>query len=201
MKISNILEDATDILKKGGIAVIKTDTLYGIIADATNKEAVERIYQIKKREKDKPFIILIPDISFIKQFGINISEKEKEILNEKGITVKIDLPKEKLKDLKYLHRGKNSLAFRIPDKEDLIEFLYKLEKPVVAPSANISGEEPATTIEEAIKSLGENIDIYIDQGKSNTLPSTIVKVKQNGKIEILRQGNKEIKLNENKRKL
>jgi len=201
MKISNILEDALDILKKGGIAVIKTDTLYGIVADATNKEAVERIYQIKKREKDKPFIILIPDVSFIKQFGINISEREKEILNEKGITVIIDLPEEKLKDLKYLHRGKNSLAFRIPDKKDLIEFLYKLGKPVVAPSANISGQEPATTIEEAIKNLGENIDIYIDQGKSDTLPSTIVKVKQNGKIEILRQGNKEIKLNENKRKL
>jgi len=201
MKISNRLEDVLDILKKGGVAVIKTDTLYGIIADATNKEAVERIYQVKKREKDKPFIILIPDVSFIKQFGINLSDKEKEILNEKGITVIIDLPKEKLKELKYLHRGKNSLAFRIPDKEDLIEFLYKLGKPVVAPSANISGEEPATTIEEAIKNLGENIDIYIDQGKSDTLPSTIVKVKQNGKIEILRQGNKEINLNENKRKL
>lgn len=190
IKVSSDIKDAVEVIKKGGVVITKTDTIYGILADATNPESVERIYRIKQREWEKPFIILIPDTKFLNHFFISHNEKGEKILQKKGITVIFKL--EKPEEFNYLHRGTKKLAFRIPDDKEFLNFIKELDKPVVAPSANPSGLEPAKNIKEAIDYFGDMVDLYVDRGEVvSNIPSTIVEV-DNGKIKILRYGSKEI---------
>ena len=187
IKILKNLDEAESIVKNGGLIIAKTDTLYGILGDALNPEVVERVYSIKKRNKKKPFIILIPDISYLKIFYAKTNPVVEKILNRKGITV--ILPIEENGEFEYLHRGTNELAFRIPKDKDLIEFMKKIKKPLIAPSANIEGQKPAKSIPEAISYFGNHIDAYIDGGTvKESQPSTIVKFKNNN-IELIREGN------------
>ena len=184
--ISRNIFDTEKFLKGGKSVVIKTETLYGILGNALNQNIVEYIYQIKGRNTNKPFIILIGSIDDLKKFRITPNEIERRLLSLRGLTVVLDINNPKFR---YLHRGTNSLAFRIPAKENLLKLLKRLDFPLVAPSCNPEGKEPAKNIEEAIKYFGEKIPIYIDEGKNlNTKPSTIVKIKDN-QVNILREGN------------
>ncbi len=187
VKIEKDIKKAKDFLKEGKIIVAKTDTLYGILADALNERAVEKIYEIKGRKKDKPYIVLIPDIRYLKLFDAEISDKEKKLLKKKGITVII--PLKEPEKFRYLHRGKNELAFRIPEDKELIDLMEDIKTPLVAPSANPEGKPPAKNIKEAVNYFGEMVDMYIDGGEiSSEKPSTIVKV-ENGEIKVIREGN------------
>ncbi len=184
--ISKNIFDTERFLKDGKPVVIKTETLYGILGNALNKNTVEYIYKIKGRKTNKPFIILISSINDLKKFGIAPNEIERRLLALRGLTVVLYINNPKFR---YLHRGTNSLAFRIPAKENLLELLRRLDFPLVAPSCNPEGKEPAKNVEEAIKYFGEKIPIYIDEGENlNTKPSTIIKIKDN-QVNILREGN------------
>jgi len=173
-------------LKNGGIGVIPTDTLYGLVGQALNVKTVERIYQVRKRKPTKPFIVLISKITDLEKFAIKLDKKTEEILNNiwPG-QVSVILPCQN-KALKYLHRGLNSIAFRLPAKKDLIN-LIKETGPLVAPSANSEDQAPALTIDEAKKYFGHKIDFYQDVGRLESAPSTLIKLVGN-KIEILRPG-------------
>ncbi len=176
--ITKDLKDAYQILRSGKIGVIKTDTLYGIVANALDKDAVEKIYKIKGRTPSKPLLMLVPSVDFIKKFfDVEISDKEKQLLQKEGITVILNLKSPQ--NFHYLHRGTDTLAFRIPAKPDLKAFIQELGFPVVAPSANPEGRKPAETIQEAVSYFGDQIDIYVDEGVAKGKPSPIVKVKDN----------------------
>ncbi len=176
---------AKEVIKKGGVVILKTDTLYGIIANALDRKAVKRVYKIKGRRPDKPFIILVPSVEDIKRFfDVEISDKEREFLEKKGITVVLNL-RDRRKH-RYLHRGTGTLAFRIPSKNKLIELLREIGFPVIAPSANPEGEKPAVDINEAIRYFGDKIDLYVNEGKVEGKASPIVKV-ENGKVVYLRR--------------
>ncbi len=190
-KISKSFSEAVKIIKSGGVIVAPTDTLYGILVNALDKEAVKKVYEIKGRNLKKPFIILIPSVDSLILFGIKPSLEEKKLLESKGITVVMDLPEKVLDKFEYLHRGQKSLAFRIPDNEELLNFLKELKLPVIAPSANPEGKKPASDIQEAVRYFGNKVDLYIDKGKLEGKPSTIVKIKDG--LKILRKGSKDIK--------
>ncbi len=170
----------------GKIAVIPTDTIYGIVSVAFNKDTVEKIYKLRKRNPTKPFIILISSLKDLKHFGIVLTQKQKDLLQKIWPNpVSVILPVKNQK-WSYLHRGTKTLAFRVPDKKDLLELL-KQTGPLIAPSANFEGEKPSTTIKEAKNYFGDSVSIYIDGGELDSYPSTLIKI-ENGQIEILRQG-------------
>jgi len=173
-------------LKKGDLSVLPTDTLYGIHTPALNKKSVEKVYKIRNRAPEKPFIILIGSIDQIKLFKIDIDQKTKEIMKKYWpgkVSIIFDCP---YKEFEYLHRGTDSLAFRFPNKKELTNLVLKTG-PLISTSVNPKGKPPAKTIKEAKKYFGDKIKHYINQEKLNSLPSTIIKIK-NGKIEVLRQG-------------
>jgi L-threonylcarbamoyladenylate synthase len=178
-----------EILKNNGLAIVTTDTLYGVLGNARSEQVVQRIYDLKGRDENKPFIVLIPSIESLQHFGIALSDFEREKVSQwwpGPVTVILPLPENYQKHFSYLHRGTNELAFRIPAKESLLELL-KQTGPLVAPSANPQGKEPANTIEEARAYFGNGIDVYEDAGRVEGLPSTIVRLKDS-QIKVIRQG-------------
>lgn len=188
IKLSPIAEEVSS----GKIIVMPSDTIYGIFTSALNKDSVEKIYELRKRNKEKALIILISDVKQLTQFNIKLSEPQGEFLKTVwpgAISVILECADS---NFDYLHRGLNSLAFRLPDNEFLIKFL-KISGPLVAPSANIEGEKPSEIIEEAENYFGDKIDYYIDGGKISGDPSTVVKLDGKGSIEVIREG--KVKLN------
>lgn len=154
-----------------------TDTIYGLVGRAFSKKAVERIYKIKKRNKNKPFIILVSSVEDIGMFGVSLSE-ETYLLLKKIFPAKVSviLPCDNRK-FAYLHRGKKSLAFRVP-KNLRLRRLIKKTGPLVAPSANPEGMILADTIQKAKEYFGDKVDFYFDAGKIREKPSVIIEIKR-----------------------
>jgi L-threonylcarbamoyladenylate synthase len=180
MTNNQIIKEIGNDIKKGLIGVIPTDTIYGIVCSAMNKKSVKKIYKIRKRNLKKPMIILVSSIKDLDLFDIKI---DKKIVNKYWPgKVSIIVP---VKKFEYLHRGKENLAFRLPDNKELIKLL-KISGPIVAPSANTEGEKPAETIEQAIDYFQDKIDFYVDCGKLKSKPSKVISL-MNNKIEIIRR--------------
>lgn len=162
-----------DVLRQGGVGVIPTDTIYGIVGSAGDKKTVERIYKLRKRNSKKPFIILIPSAVGLKNFGVKLDKYHKAFLKEAWpgpISVILPTPAAKYK---HLHRGTKSLAFRVPASSKLRKLLEKTG-PLVAPSANWEGQKPARTIKEAQKFFGPNVEFYMDAGRVIGKSSTLI---------------------------
>ncbi len=174
-----------ELFRQGKVGILPTDTLYGIHGSVFHPDSIERIYQIRKRDPKKPFIILISRVTDLSIFKISLDSKTKEILYKiwPG-KVSVVLPcSEKM--FEYLHRGGNSLAFRIPET-DILELLEKTG-PLISTSANPEGSAPAKTIEEAEAYFGNEIDFYVNAGRLESPPSTLIKI-EDGKIIVLREG-------------
>lgn len=181
------LAAASAKLKQAKIGVIPTDTLYGLVASALIPEAVERIYQVKNRDLSKPSIVLIADPEDVDQFGVAERDKERADKFWPGpVSIILHVPSKKWQ---HLHRGTNSLAFRVPDEPHLQDFLRQTG-PLVAPSANPQGEVPAATVQEAYAYFGDNVDFYVDAGTLNKKPSALISFLEN-EFKILRSHAKE----------
>ena len=177
--------DIIKIIKNGGVGVIPTDTIYGIVGSVFSKQAVGRIYKIKNRPDNSPFIILISSLKDLENFNIKINKEMAKIL-EKFWPGKVSIIFPcNLSKYKYLHRGTKSLAFRLPDKKTLIE-LIKKTGPIVAPSANLSNEKPAENIKEARKYFRDSIDFYLSGGTLKSKPSVLIRLENDNEIKILR---------------
>ncbi|MFA6463424.1 MAG: L-threonylcarbamoyladenylate synthase [Candidatus Paceibacterota bacterium] len=180
------MKNYIEIIKKGGIGVMPTDTILGIIGSAFSKKAVKRIYEVRGRDKNKPLIILIENISELKKFGIkNIPEKELKKIWPNKVSIIFEAKSTKFK---YLHRDTNTLCFRMP-KNKFIQSILKKTGPLVAPSANPQGKPFAKNITEAKKYFGDKVDFFIKNNSKNTTSSTILKYLSKEKVfELVREG-------------
>ena len=164
-------------LKRGDIGVLKTDTIYGLVGSALSEKTVKRIYTVRKRNPKKPFIILISSLRDLRLFGIIPSPRVRAVLKRVWPgPVSVILPCEN-KHFSYLHRGTNSLAFRMPKKAALRQLL-KATGPLVAPSANPEGLPSANSVREAYAYFGGAIDFYVNSGNKKGTPSTIIEIKR-----------------------
>ncbi len=182
-------EKLLEILKKRGVAVMPTDTIYGIIGRAEDVSVVNRIYDLKKRTPKKPCIILIGDIRELKKFSITLSEEQESFMQ--GLSLHQDRPTSIILDcfdekLAYLHRGTNSLAFRLPAPEALRDLLLTVG-PLIAPSANPEGLPPAENDSQAKKYFGDSVDLYINGGFLSGKASKLIKLHKDGTVTILRE--------------
>lgn len=178
------LSQIIETLQKGKLAIFKSDTLYGIHTKAESAEAVEKIYHLKEREENKPFIVLISDIKQLELFDAEINSEAEKIIKKHWpgkLTVIL-----KTKNIPHLTRGGNTLAFRLSRDKNLRKIIGMVG-PIVSTTANKSGKSPAVTIEEAKNYFGDQIDLYIDSRKVESTPSTLVDCSE-GTIKILRSG-------------
>lgn len=179
MKIDN---QVINLIKAGGVGVLPTDTIFGIVAGVNFPESIQRIYAVKNRPADKRFIILIGNRGQLPALGINPSEKQLKALNEYWPgPVSIDLMCDDT--LPHLHDEKFSIAVRLP-AETWLRRLINETGPIVATSANLSGEATLNNIED-IKSKLPELDFYLD-GPVSSEPSRVGKLDENGNIFWLR---------------
>ena len=170
--VDRIVKKIVEILKKGGVAIIPTDTCYGIIADATNEEAVKRVFDIKKRPYDNPVSIFLSSKKDVYKYA-EVNELGEKFLNllPARLTL-IFKAKAKLPEPMIVKNGK--IGIRVI-KHVLPTLITKvLRKPITATSANIHGQPPCYASSEL---MNLNVDLIVDAGELPRIPvSTVIDV-------------------------
>ena len=177
-----------DVLNKGGVVVLRTDTIYGIVTRADNSENVDRVFALKQRDADKSCIVLIADEA---QMWDEVSRQAynsaKELLDDTYPTsVIVPVGAQTPTWLKHHDEVQDDVAFRIPSTQEWLIDVLKLTGPIIAPSANIQSQPPAANIQEAYDYFGDSVDLYVDGGTVNSAePSHLYRVRD-GHAERLR---------------
>lgn len=189
---NGVIEKAVDIIQKGGSIVYPTDTVYGLGVNATRKDSIERLFKIKKRPFSKPIPIIVKDMEMAKSL-VYLDKKKEEILNSlwPGPVTVILNKRVSCKLPSNLTANKDTIGLRITDHPFVDELMQKLEVPISATSANISGESPMHSSREVIQAFEKSYprpDFILDAGDLvNTSPSTLVDL-TTGQPRILRMG-------------
>lgn len=174
---------AAESLNRGGVGVIPTDTLYGIVARAADKTAVARLYALKKREH-KPGTIIAATIQQLIDLGVEEQHLQKASQWWPG-SLSVETPLGP--DLSYLHQETGRQGIRIV-ADEAVRKLLEQTGPLATSSANQPGEAPSNTVEMAYHYFGDSVDFYVDGGdRAGAQPSTIVKITDRG-LELIRQG-------------
>jgi len=187
--IDSVVQKSVRILKSGGIVVHPTDTCYGIAADASNPEAVKKIYQFKGRDYKNPFFIILPDFERFGEYG-QWHSLIKETVRSNPKKMFTFVVSQKKNVLPYFNPGFKTIGIQIPSHPFSLSMLKKSGLPIVGTSANFSGMENSYSVKSLIKQI-KNTQIYpdliIDGGRLPfRKPSTIVEIK-GGRVNILRK--------------
>ncbi|MEK6734635.1 MAG: L-threonylcarbamoyladenylate synthase [Pseudomonadota bacterium] len=177
------------VIDDGGVISFPTETVYALAADASNPKAVERIYQIKRRYNDKALPILVGEIYQAKRIA-EFDERAKKLAFRlfPGPLTLVLKAKPHSNLASNVNKDKETIGIRMPKNLPAIKILQAVGRPLVGTSANITNQESATDADEVINSLGDQIDIIIDKGRTeHAAPSTIIDLSE-AKAKILRQG-------------
>jgi len=182
------MKETIAILRKGGVILYPTDTIWGIGCDATNPQAVERIYKIKRRNDSKALITLLDSEKRLQDYVEQVPDVAWDLIKYADKPLTIIYPKGK-NLAKNLLAEDGSIAIRIT-KEEISKLLcYALQKPLVSTSANISGESAPqnfSQISEEIRSQVDYILPFRQDEKTLSTPSNIIKLGINGEFKIIR---------------
>ncbi len=182
-----IIDQVVDYLNKGKIIIYPTDTIYGLGCDATNKKAINKIYKIKKRDKDKPLIVLMKNWCMLKKY-CHVSAKQDKYMRSfwPGSVTAIFKKRDNLPA--EFAGGSDAIAVRMPDNLFLKKILTKFNKPIVSTSVNVAGGKPLQELRKINKIFNKDIDLAIDVGKiNNKKPSKIIDVQDINNIKTIRK--------------
>ena len=153
-------------LRTGALVAFPTETVYGLGANILNKKAIARLYKVKRRPKGKPFTVHIEDASLIRKLGCEITKEAGKLMDKYWpgpLTVILNC------------KNGGKIGFRMPDNKVALSLIKESGVPVVAPSANISGQVPPTRPEDVLKQLGGKIDLLLDAGSTDVgIESTVI---------------------------
>ena len=170
------IKTTVKFIKEGKVLVCPTDTVYGLVADATNKKAVGKIFRIKKRQFNKPIPIFVKDIGAAKKLA-QINKKQEKFLKE-AWPGKITAVLKRKKEQKIYGIDKKKIGLRVPKYKFINALLKKINRPLTGTSANISGKLASTKIKEVLKQFENEIyqpDIILDAGNlPKNRPSTVI---------------------------
>ncbi len=180
------IADAANIIKKGGLVAFATETVYGLGADALNPEAIMKLFEVKRRPTDNPFIIHVASKDHIYEV-VEVNEKAEKLIKEffPGPIALIMSKKEIVPE--ETSAGLEKVAVRMPDNRVALK-LIEMSSPLAAPSANLTGRSSPTTAEHVLDDLDGRIEAVIDSGETSTgIESTVVDTTVEP-VEILRPG-------------
>lgn len=175
--------NATSLLALGELVVYPTETVYGLGADAIAKDAVERVFELKGRSRDKPLSMAVPSVDAALEH-VSPTEREEQFMREflPGPVTVVTERQGHVPDV--LTAGKDRVGIRIPDHDVALELLEGIA-PITATSANVSGRPSVTNVADLDPEIREGVAAVIDGGETDGTESTVVDVGEN---EILRRG-------------
>ena len=181
------IKNCLEVLNNGGLILYPTDTVWGIGCDATNSEAIKKVYQLKQREDSKSLICLAADDRMLKNYVKEIPEVALDIIEiaDKPTTIIYD---EAQNLAENLIADDGSIAFRIPDNDFCYWLLRKFNKPIVSTSANISGEPTPNSFKEISNPILKGVDYVVNLHRDKICknPSSIIKLSNNGEVKVIR---------------
>ncbi|HNS12340.1 MAG TPA: L-threonylcarbamoyladenylate synthase [Bacteroidia bacterium] len=183
------INKAAEVLRAGGIIIYPTDTIWGIGCDATNDDAVKKIFSLKKRVDSKSMIILLESSNRLESYVQRVPEQAWQLIeySEKPLSIVYDNARN-LANSVIAEDG--SICIRITKDEFCKKLIGKLRKPIVSTSANLSREKAPANYYEIPESILKGADYVVNlrrEEKSNPKPSTIIRLRENGQIEFLRK--------------
>ena len=183
------VKKAVEVMRQGGVILYPTDTVWGIGCDATNPEAVKRVYEIKRRDDSKALICLVDSDARLSRYVRNVADVTWDMIEmaEKPLTIIFD---QAVGLAPNLLAEDGSVGLRITKEEFSKELCFRFQKPIVSTSANISGEPTARTFDEISDDIKNAVDYvvkYNRQCKEKHKPSSIIKIDANGKFQIIRE--------------
>jgi L-threonylcarbamoyladenylate synthase len=182
------VHNAYEIIKNGGIILYPTDTVWGIGCDATNEEAVKKIYALKQRAESKSMIVLVNGERMMHQVFNEIPEVAWQILDfsENPTTLILDKPKNVAKNL---IAEDNSLAVRMVNEPFCFKLMERMKKPLVSTSANISGIFTPKSFKEISPEIIKGVDYVVNlhHDKICKNPSTIIKLSLDSRVKVIRK--------------
>ncbi len=182
------IKNAVDCLKKGGVIIYPTDTVWGIGCDATNEQAVQRIYQIKQRQDSKAMLCLVDNPNRIQRYFRNVPDVAWDIFDcaDQPVTVILD-GAEGVAPCLIAEDG--SLGIRVTRDQFSHDICYRLQRPLVSTSANISGMPTSRTFSEIPQEILDKADYVCSFRRGDHVPhqpSRIIKLSQDSSVKIIR---------------
>ena len=183
------LKKAVEVLKKGGLILYPTDTIWGIGCDATNAEAVARIYRIKQREDAKSMLILLENPALLERYVNDVPDVAWDLVEITTTPLTVIYPGAKnLPDNLIADDG--SIGIRFTKELFTTQLLQRFRRPVVFTSATIHGETAPSFFDEISETIKDQVDYVVQYRQEDTLPvkpSSIISLGPGGKIDILRK--------------
>ncbi|MBJ6762197.1 threonylcarbamoyl-AMP synthase [Myxococcaceae bacterium JPH2] len=177
---------AVEVLEKGGLLAYPTDTYYALGCDLTSKKGIERLYQLKGRDKKKPLSILCPDLSDVARYAhvSNFAYRTMKGLTPGAFTFVLEATR---LVPEIMMTKQKQVGIRVPDLTLPRELAKALGRPLVTTSATNTEGEPLTVARDIKTSLGHGLDLILDGGVTLNEPSTVISLMGDA-LEILRQG-------------
>ena len=182
------IQRCIEVLEKGGLILYPTDTVWGLGCDATNSEAVQKVYALKQREDSKALICLVANDFMLEKHVEQVPELAYDIMDlaTKPTTIIYDKPKGVAKNL---IASDNSLAIRVASDKFCRYLINKFKKPLVSTSANKSGSLTPLTFHEIGADILKGVDyvVSLHQNDKNGQPSSIIKLGNDGAVKVIRE--------------
>lgn len=182
-------DEAVRILRQGGIILYPTDTVWGLGCDATNAEAVERIYRLKRSENKKSMLVLCASADMVVRYVNRAPGIAFDVMEMATSPLTLILPGA-VGIARNLIPDEGTLGIRVPDHAFCQRMLLGLGKPVVSTSANISGEETPVGLQQVAREIVEGVDFVVNprfEGKPTRKPSSIIAFGEGGEVKVIRE--------------
>lgn len=183
------VDEAVRVLREGGIILYPTDTVWGLGCDATNAEAVERIYRLKRSENKKSMLVLCASANMVVRYVNRAPGIAFEVMEMATSPLTLILPGA-TGVAANLIPDEGTLGIRVPDHEFCRRMLRALQRPVVSTSANISGEATPAGLQEVSREIIDGVDFVVNprfEGKPTRKASSIISFGEGGEVRIIRE--------------
>lgn len=183
------VDEAVRVLREGGIILYPTDTVWGLGCDATNAEAVDRIYRLKRSENKKSMLVLCASADMVVRYVNRAPGIAFEVMEMATSPLTLILPGA-TGVAANLIPDEGTLGIRVPDHEFCRRMLRALQRPVVSTSANISGEVTPTGLQEVSREIIDGVDFVVNprfEGKPTRKASSIIAFGEGGEVRIIRE--------------
>lgn len=180
---------AIAVLQKGGIILYPTDTIWGLGCDASNEDAVQRIYTIKNRVDSKSMLVLMENAALIERYVDEVPDVAYDLieLTDKPLTIIFDGAKNLAKNL---IAADSSIGIRITSEAFSSELIRRFKRPIVSTSANISGDPSPARFSDIDQKIIDSVDFVVKFRQDEiqkAVPSSIIKLGRSGEIKIIRE--------------